>query len=202
MKRNSGLGSFDVRSVSRRTALIGSLAALGNALNAGGGWAQTAQTGAVAMKVALQRGEVYMLRGFADVFSRGLDEMGADLRLRGVDAQVQGFIGWRGVARQIIADTRRNGRTPVVLIGHSLGANAVIGIAEWLGDAGIVVDYMATFAATAPDPVPANVNRVVNYYFATNGWGEPLVPGRGFAGSLSNRDFSYEGPPPAPRAIR
>ena len=103
---------------------------------------------------------------------------------------MQGHIGWRGVARKIIADTKRNGRSRVVLVGHSLGANAVIGIAERLGEAGIAVDYMATFAATAPDPVPRNVRRVVNYYFATNGWGEPLVAGPGFAGSLSNRDFS------------
>ena len=77
-----------------------------------------------------------------------------------------------------------------MLVGHSLGANAVISIAERLAREGIAVDYMATFAATAPDPVPGNVRRVVNYYFATNGWGEPLVPGPGFSGSLRNRDFS------------
>ena len=190
MKREPGLDGFDVRGVSRRTALMGGLAALGSALSAGRGSARNADMDRAPLRVARQRGEVYLLRGFADVFSRGMDEMGADLRLRGIDAQVQGHLGWRGVARRIIADTRRNGPMPVVLVGHSLGANAVIGIAEWLGGEGIAVDYMATFAATAPDPVPANVSRAVNYYFASNGWGEPLVPGPGFSGTLSNRDFS------------
>ncbi|MGE0281330.1 MAG: lipase [Rhizobiaceae bacterium] len=143
-----------------------------------------------ALPAAAGRGDVYLLRGFADVFSRGLDEMGTELNHLGVSAHVQGHLTWRSVARQIIADTKQNGRVPVVLVGHSLGANAVISIAERLAREGIAVDYMATFAATAPDPVPGNVRRVVNYYFATNGWGEPLVPGPGFAGSLRNRDFS------------
>lgn len=139
---------------------------------------------------AAEPGEVYLLRGFADVFSRGLDEMGSQLRARGVDARVQGHLGWRGVARAIIANTKSQGREPVILVGHSLGANAVISIAERLADQGIPVDYMAIFAATDPDPVPANVRRVVNYYFETNGWGEPLRPGPGFRGSLVNKDFS------------
>lgn len=143
-----------------------------------------------AMEVATRQGEVYLLRGFADVFSRGLDEMGAELDAKGVVAHVQGHLTWRTVAAKIIEDRRLYGRRPVILIGHSLGANAVISIAEKLAAAGIRVDYLATFAATAPDPVPGNVRRVVNYYFATNGWGEPLVPAPGFVGSLSNRDFS------------
>lgn len=143
-----------------------------------------------AIQVAARRGDVYLLRGFADVFSRGLDEMGASLNARGVEAHVQGHLTWRGVARKIIADRKRYGPMPVVLVGHSLGANAIIGVAERLAKQGIAVDYMATFAATDPDPVPRNVRRVVNYYFATNGWGEPLVPGPGFRGSLRNRDFS------------
>jgi len=162
------------------------LAAAAGALSAGPVWGQDLEPLPVAAGVE----EVYLLRGFADVFSRGLDEMGAELNALGVNAHVQGHLGWRGVARRIIADTKRNGRSTVVLVGHSLGANAVIGIAERLASEGIAVDYMATFAATAPDPVPANVRRVVNYYFATSGWGEPLVPGRGFRGSLKNRDFS------------
>jgi len=171
-----------------RRRFLAALAALG--LAPALAFAQEQNLELEALPAAAAQGDVYLLRGFADVFSRGLDEMGAELNGLGVSAHVQGHLTWRSVARQIIADTRRNGRVPVVLVGHSLGANAVISIAERLAQEGIAVDYMATFAATAPDPVPGNVRRVVNYYFATNGWGEPLVAGPGFAGSLKNRDFS------------
>ena len=77
-----------------------------------------------------------------------------------------------------------------MLVGHSLGANAVIQIAELLKKEHITVQYMAIFAATGPDPVPSNVRRVDNFYFATNGWGEPVRGARDFSGSLNNRDYS------------
>ena len=77
-----------------------------------------------------------------------------------------------------------------MLVGHSLGANAVIQIAELLKKEHITVQYMAIFAATGPDPVPSNVRRVDNFYFATHGWGEPLTGARDFSGTLRNRDYS------------
>ena len=137
-----------------------------------------------------RRGEVYMLRGFGDVFSRGLDEMTAALASRGIDAQVASHTAWREVLRSILQDRERFGPRAIVLVGHSLGANAVIDIAEELQRRHIPVQYVVTLAATWPDPVPSNVERIDNFYFATQGWGEPLVPGPGFAGSLRNLDFS------------
>ena len=49
---------------------------------------------------------------------------------------------------------------------------------------------MATFAATAPAPLPGNIRRVVNFYFKQHGWGMPLAAGPRFKGNLDNRDFS------------
>lgn len=49
---------------------------------------------------------------------------------------------------------------------------------------------MATFAATAPAPLPGNIKRVVNFYFKQHGWGLPLAAGPRFKGNLNNRDFS------------
>lgn len=134
--------------------------------------------------------EVYMLRGFADVFSEGLDQMGAGLRTRGIDAHVQGHMTWRSVASRIIEDRRQGVRGPVVLVGHSLGANAIIRVAETLEKEGIAVDLLVSLAATAPRPLPPNVRRAVNYYFSAHGWGEPLVPGPGFRGRLQNKDYA------------
>ncbi len=124
-----------------------------------------------------RRGDVYLLRGFADIFSTGIDEIGKELQADGINAHVLGHAAWRLVFNEIVADQQKNGRSPVILIGHSLGANAIITIAENLQKRGIAVDYMATFAATAPDPVPGNVRRVKNFYFKQHGWGLPLVAG-------------------------
>lgn len=135
--------------------------------------------------------EIYLLRGFADVFSRGLDAVAATLQRQGVKATVLNHNSWGLVARRIIADQARFGRRPVVLVGHSLGANAIIRIAERLKQADIAVQYMATLAATDPDPVPSNVGRVDNYFFETNGWGRKLTGGKGFSGTLRNRDYSH-----------
>lgn len=134
--------------------------------------------------------DVYLLRGFGDIFSTGIDEIGRQLQANGVDAHVEGHQAWRFVLNRILADQRENPRAPVVLIGHSLGANAVIDIAAALEKKGVSVAYMATFAATAPAPLPGNIKRVVNFYFKQHGWGLPLTAGPRFRGSLDNRDFS------------
>lgn len=134
--------------------------------------------------------EIYLLRGFGDIFSAGLDEMGERLAAQGIEAHVDSHTASGAVARDIIADARRGRLGPVILIGHSLGANGAIRIAEQLQKAGIKVDLLVSLAATSPHPVPANVRRAVNYYFKTHGWGEPLVAGAGFHGRLLNKDYS------------
>lgn len=134
--------------------------------------------------------DVYLLRGFANVFSKGIDQIGLELQAAGVEAHVEGHAAWRLVVNRIVADRQQNGPGPVILIGHSLGANAIISVAEALEKRGIRVDYLASFAATGPDPLPGNVRYAVNYYFSSHGWGLPLVPGPRFRGKLENRDFS------------
>jgi pimeloyl-ACP methyl ester carboxylesterase len=142
------------------------------------------------IEAAGKRGEVYLLRGFADVFSRGLDQIAGNLGADGVDAHVVSHGQWRMVLRDILDDRERLGSRPIVLVGHSLGANAAIQVAEELKKRHIAVQYLVTLAATDPDPVPSNVMRADNFYFRTNGWGEPLLPAAGFAGRLRNLDFS------------
>ena len=144
----------------------------------------------IAAKRTKHRGDVYLLRGFAGVFSRGLDNIGTKLEGRGVKANVIPHTDWVSATNQIIANQKRYGRKPVVLIGHSLGANAIIRMATELKKKRIRVDYMATFAATNPTLVPSNVRKITNYYFKTDGWGKPVKVARGFRGRLKNIDFS------------
>ncbi|WP_445558180.1 lipase [Ochrobactrum sp. BTU1] len=133
---------------------------------------------------------IHLLRGFANIFSRGLDQIATDLRSAGIEAIVHNHSAWRSVAATIIADYKSGQKRSVVLIGHSLGANAIISISEELAENGIRVDLLASFAATAPAPIPRNVKHAINYYFSENGWGLPLVAGPRFKGKLENRDYS------------
>ncbi len=144
----------------------------------------------LAAKRTKHQGDIYLLRGFAGVFSRGLDNIGTKLADRGVTAKVIPHSDWVSATNQIISNQKRYGRKPVVLIGHSLGANAIIRMATELKKKRIRVDYMATFAATNPTLVPSNVRKITNYYFKTDGWGKPIKVARGFRGRLKNIDFS------------
>jgi hypothetical protein len=136
---------------------------------------------------------IYLLRGgVVGIFSTGMNQISVELAQRGVDAVVQGHTSWSSVARRIMVDQQKFGRFPVVLVGHSFGGDAVVKIAETVKRERIPVDLLISLAATNPDPLPANVRRAVGYYFAGHGWGLPLVPGPGFSGQLSNRDYSDE----------
>jgi pimeloyl-ACP methyl ester carboxylesterase len=138
------------------------------------------------------RPQVYLLRGLANIFSTGLDEIGRKLRVAGVDAHVESFMAWRSALNAIVANRQKFGPAPVVLVGHSLGANAIISLAQELEKRGIRVDYMASFAATSPSPLPGNITRVVNFYFSRHSWGAVLTKGPGFRGRLENRDLSRD----------
>lgn len=114
--------------------------------------------------------QIFLLRGLANVFSRGMDEMGAKLRKQGFSPTVINHRGWQ-VAADTIAQNYRNGRTaPIIIIGHSLGANNAFRIARRLDGMGIPVAYLATFDPTQALTVPGNVRYFVNFY-QNNGLG-------------------------------
>lgn len=136
------------------------------------------------------KGEVIFIRGGFDVFSKGLDEMAAKLVKRGFTAQVLQHTQTRSITAKIISNQTRYGRKPVVLIGHSWGANAAITIARSLKQKGIRVDYLASVAATNPSPVPSNVRKATSYYFQKDGWGKPVRRDTGTRGIVKNIDMS------------
>ncbi len=130
---------------------------------------------------------VLLLRGWFGVFSTGLDSLAHDLKSKGVKAEVAGHLHWRTAVADIVRE-RASGRSgPLVLVGHSQGANNVIDMARALEPHKIPVDLVVTLAPFMQDPIPTNVVRAINYY-QSPGWGAPLVPDRGFNGKLSNVD--------------
>ena len=59
---------------------------------------------------------------------------------------------------------------PLVLIGHSYGADDVIRIAHELNEDQITVDLLVTLDPVTPPTIPPNVKRCVNIYQSNGAW--------------------------------
>ncbi len=133
---------------------------------------------------------VYLFRGLLNIFSLGMDELADKIRATGVAATVYNHTEWEEVAGQIAANYKNGNHGPVILIGHSLGADAVMFMAEKLGKYGVPVALVVPFDGTQTLVASSNVVRVLNltqrdYAYVRRGFG--------FHGELKNVDVSGEG---------
>lgn len=130
-------------------------------------------------------GEVYLMRGLMDIFSRGMDQMAVKLNRAGVYAVSYSYQDWKPMADQILArQARKDLSYPVIIMGHSLGANDASKMATYLGARGVKVSYVVTFDPTDPGYFGKNVDKVVNYYLPNGD--NRVYKGSGFKGSLQN----------------
>jgi fermentation-respiration switch protein FrsA (DUF1100 family) len=115
------------------------------------------------------RGRAYLFRGVAGlIYSRGMDSLADRIRHAGLAASVQTYLTWRNVAGQVIEDYRQD-PAPVVLIGHSMGGDAALSIAEALNAENIPVSLLVTLdPSRIADDVPSNVERYINIYQSSN----------------------------------
>jgi len=136
-------------------------------------------------------GHIYLLRGLANVFSTGLDSLGDKLEKLGYSVTVHSA----GAAASLgleAARLQKSGKGPIIIIGHSIGANAAISMAETMKDEGASVALIITFGPTFDMLVPSNVSRVINYYQTgaiVTGIGKK---GKGFHGSIANINVSSD----------
>jgi thioesterase superfamily protein len=135
--------------------------------------------------------QVDLLRGLADIFSRGMDTLTDKLNRQGYSARVYSTNGWQAVAHRIADKYTRGHKDIIVIIGHSLGANAAFDIANQLDRQNIPIELIVTFDATRPQPAPKNVLHLVNLY-QQNGFGEKVSAGPDFKGELTNIDLTAD----------
>ena len=139
--------------------------------------------------MAQPRAHVYLFRGLADVFSLGMDTLADEINKRGVYATSHSHTDWKSIADRAAADYKAGKEGPIILIGHSLGADAVMEMADYLGDKGVAVALVVPFDGTQSFPAPGNVGRVINFTQRDYAY---MRPGTGFRGSLSNVDLSAD----------
>jgi len=113
-------------------------------------------------------GQVFCLRGLLDVFSVGLDDLAERLRREGIDATAMSGPSWRALGYEI-SRTRSGGdlQGPLILIGHSYGADDAIWLARFLSHQNIEVELLVLLDATDPPAVPENVARCRHLYRPT-----------------------------------
>lgn len=134
-------------------------------------------------------GEIYLMRGLANVFSRGMDKMARDLRKDGYDAVAFNHGSWETYAQDIVERAEKGEVSyPIIIMGHSLGGNEAPKMANYLGARGIKTALVVTFDPTEPQVVGKNVGTVINYYLP-NGR-NTIRKASGFSGTLSNINVS------------
>jgi len=132
---------------------------------------------------------VYLMRGLANVFSMGMDDLAAKLNARGIPATVYEYGQWEQVAARASAVSKSERGSPIIIIGHSLGADAAIEAGERLTALGTPAKLVITFDPVGVSTVGAASGRFVNYYQSNNGYGKRLTAGKGFRGKLVNRNL-------------
>ena len=129
---------------------------------------------------------VYVLRGALGIFSSGMDGLADEMTANGVPAVSMGFENWRDYTAAIVCAYTAH-RYPVVLVGHSWGANTILLMAHELGKHDIPVALLVFYDATASARIPPNVRRVINYRSTSAIGGDvEVVGGRGFTGVIDN----------------
>lgn len=139
------------------------------------------------------RGHVYLLRGLANVFSLGMDDLANKLNARGIPATVHEYGQWASLANAAAAESRANGNAPIIIVGHSLGADAAVEMAERLTALGAPPKLVVTFDPVGVTQVGASSGYFVNYYQSNNGYGKRLTAGAGFRGNIVNRNLNAIG---------
>jgi pimeloyl-ACP methyl ester carboxylesterase len=148
-----------------------------------------AQTATPRLPHDVSRPHVYLMRGLLNIFSLGMDELAAKIESHGIAAAVYNHTLADAVVNQITAQYRAGDHGPIILVGHSLGADAVMMMAQTLNRNDVPVALVVPFDGTGSYAAPKNVACVLNLTQRQYAY---MRPGAGFHGRLSNVDVSND----------
>jgi hypothetical protein len=117
-------------------------------------------------KTKKYHGEVHTMLGGLGVFSTGMKELSsAVVNTYEIPAPSNMWYNAGNVTRQIVTYYRTHKTPrPIILVGHSLGANEQIKVARNLNKQGISVALLVTVDAVSQTIVPPNVKHAMNFY--------------------------------------
>ncbi len=133
---------------------------------------------------------VYLMRGLMNIFSLGMDELAGKIAHYGISAVVYNHTQADAIVAQVVQSYRAGNHGPIILVGHSLGADAVMTMAQSLNRSGVPVALVIPFDGTASFTAPKNVACVINLTQRLYAY---MRAGSGFHGKLQNVDVSSDG---------
>jgi hypothetical protein len=136
---------------------------------------------------ATSRPHVYLMRGLLNIFSLGMDQLATEIASHGIDANVYNHTVADSVIAQIAAKYHAGDHGPYILVGHSLGADAVMMMAQSLNAQDVPVALVIPFDGTGSYAASKNVACVLNMTQRAYAY---MRSGAGFRGKLQNVDVS------------
>jgi pimeloyl-ACP methyl ester carboxylesterase len=148
-----------------------------------------AQSAVKPTQTDISRPHVYLMRGLLNIFSLGMDQLATQIAQHGIAASVYNHTLEESVVGEIVQKYRAGDHGPYILVGHSLGADAVMVMAQQLNAAGVPVALVVPFDGTGSYTASQNVACVLNI---TQRYYAYMRPGAGFHGKLRNLDASSD----------
>lgn len=117
-------------------------------------------------KVQNKKGEIHTMRGGLGIFSIGMNQLRDKVAdTYHIPAHSTMWYNAGDVSRSIINNyNQQKDHRPIILVGHSLGANEQIKVARNLNAAGVPVALLVTVDAVSQTIVPPNVKHALNIY--------------------------------------
>ena len=135
---------------------------------------------------------VYLLRGVLNIFSLGLDTIGARLEAQGVPVTVANFVSWSSLADEAATAYKAGRIKTIVLVGHSSGATALPDMIAKLNQLGVPVKLAIGLDSVFKTKLTTGAERYINIYIG-DGPGEPVRAASGLRGKLDNVDVRGTG---------
>lgn len=130
---------------------------------------------------------VYLVRGLLNIFSLGLDEIGAKLEQQGIKVSLHNYLAWASIADDAAAEYKSGRATTIILVGHSSGATSLPDIVARLDQQGVPVKLAIGLDSIYHTSLAGRVGRYINFYVA-NGAGKRVEKDKKFSGTLDNVD--------------
>jgi hypothetical protein len=126
------------------------------------------------------KARVYTIRGLLDVFSTGMDNLSQEIEKQlQIPSKSMSYLEEKRLCNYLIREYHRC-QMPIVLIGHSFGADVLMTIAKRLNEEHIPVAILVSLDSTMKHSPVSNVK---NYYNVSSGsyvvksffpWGAPI----------------------------